>query len=348
MTGGGGGGVGSGVRQKVMAGGGGGGGVGSGVRQTVMAGGSGGGGGSGVRQTVMTGGGSGVGSGVRQTVMTGSGGGGGVSFTTTRSMSSIISPPYSVPKGSLGENMSTRLELAAAYRGLDQLGLNEGVCNHLSVMAPRADGKDGSVMLVINFGLHWSEVRASELLGVDRDARLVEGEGEGEPDITASCIHLGIRSIRPDAKVIMHTHQPYATALACLKDPRLLMIHQNSTRFYQRVAYDNCYSGLALAVDEGCRLGQALGEQDVLFMGNHGILIVAPTVALAFDNLYYLERAAQVQILAQSTQKELALIPEKECQKTSQEIWNNIKFYSDAAFYSMYRRLRKTQPDFEF
>ncbi|KAK4324179.1 hypothetical protein Pmani_005182 [Petrolisthes manimaculis] len=304
------------------------------------------GGSGGVRQTVMAGGSGGSGSGgggVRQTVMAGS-----VDVTfTTRSISSIISPPYIVPEGSFGENMSARLELAAAYRGLDQLGLNEGVCNHLTVMAPTAhDKQGGNIMLVVNFGLHWSEVKASELLGVDKDAKLVEGEGE--PDLTASCIHLGIRSIRPDAKVIMHTHQPYATALACLKDPRLLMVHQNSTRFYQRVAYDNCYSGLALAMDEGCRLGQVLGNKDVLFMGNHGVIVVAPTVALAFDNLYYLERAAQVQILAQSTQKELALIPEKECQQTSQDIWNNIKLYSDAAFYAMYRKLKRTQPNFEF
>ncbi|KAK3893976.1 hypothetical protein Pcinc_002241 [Petrolisthes cinctipes] len=207
------------------------------------------GGGGGVIRPLVTAGGVAV----RQTGMAGARG----ITVTTRSMSSTFSLPYTVPTGPWGENRSARLELAAAYRGLDQMNLNEGICNHLSVMTPRADGKEGSVMLVVNYGLHWSEVTASGLLGVDGEAELVEGEGE--PDIAASCIHLGIRKVRPDARVVMHTHQPYVTALACLKDPTLLMVHQNSTRFYQRVAYDNCYSGLALAMDEGNRLGKALG-----------------------------------------------------------------------------------------
>ncbi|KAK4313341.1 hypothetical protein Pmani_015295 [Petrolisthes manimaculis] len=280
--------------------------------------------------------------GVRQTGMAGAY---NAATVNTRSMSSFFSPPYTVPKGPWGENRSARLELAAAYRGLDLMNLNEGVCNHLSVMTPRADGKEESVMLVVKYGLHWSEVTASGLLGVNGEAELVEGEGE--PDIAASCIHLGIRKVRPDARVVMHTHQPYATALACLKDPSLLMVHQNSTRFYQRVAYDNYYSGLALAMDEGYRLGKALGDKDVLFMGHHGVVVVAQSVALAFDNLYYLERAAQVQILAQSTQKEVELLPDDVCQKTSQDFWRDVDKYSKAQFYSMYRRLRQTQPDFE-
>lgn len=252
--------------------------------------------------------------------------------------------PYTVPDNPWGSNRAARLEMAAAYRGLDQLGLNEGVCNHLSMMAPRADGK-GQTMLVISYGLHWSEVTASSLVGLNEQAEVVDGEGT--VDIAASSIHLGIRHARPDATVVMHTHQPYSTALACMKDPTLQMIHQNSARFYKRVAYDSNYSGLALAIDEGKRLGEALGDKDILFMGHHGVISVATNVALAFDHLYYLERAAQLQVLAFSMQREVGLIPEKNCKLTCDELWKEIQGYGDAHFYSMYRRLRKTQPDFE-
>ncbi|XP_063872252.1 uncharacterized protein LOC135106829 [Scylla paramamosain] len=255
-----------------------------------------------------------------------------------------IPKPYTVPEGAWGGNKAARMELAAAYRGLDLLGLNEGVCNHLSIMAPRADG-EGQIMLVNAYGLHWSEVTASNLVGLNERAEMVEGKGI--VDIAASCIHLGIRQIRPDAKVLMHTHQPYATALACMKDPELLMVHQNSARFYKKVAYDNKYSGLAEAIDEGKRLGEALGDKDILFMGHHGVLSVGAEVSIAFDNLYYLERAAQLQVQCMSMRKEVDLIPEEDCKKTCDSFWKNIKGYSEAHFFSMYRRLRKTQPEFE-
>lgn len=252
-----------------------------------------------------------------------------------------FSKPYTVPEGT---NKAARLELAAAYRGLDQLGLNEGVCNHLSIMAPRADG-EGQIMLVNSYGLHWSEVTASNLVGLNERAEVVEGEGF--VDIAASCIHLGIRQARPDAKVLMHTHQSYATALASMKNPELLMVHQNSTRFYKRIAYDNNYSGLAEAMDEGKRLGEALGDKDILFMGHHGVLSVGAEVSIAFDHLYYLERAAQLQVLALAMGKEVELIPEENCKMTCDSFWQNMKGYSDAHFFSMYRRLRKTEPEFE-
>ncbi|XP_076060986.1 putative aldolase class 2 protein RP493 [Oratosquilla oratoria] len=267
------------------------------------------------------------------------------SAAAVRTFTSAGPKPYTVPDSAWGRNRAARLELAAAYRGLDALGLNEGVCNHLSVMAPAADGSDQEVMLVFEYGHHFSEVTASSLLAVDADAKTVEGQGR--PDITAACIHLGIRRVRPDAKVIFHTHQPYATTLACLKDPELKMVHQNSTRFYNRVAYDNNYAGLAHAMDEGERLGQQLGSKDIMFMGNHGVISTASTIAMAFDHLYYLERAAELQILAFSTQKEIALLSAEASAATEKQLWDSLTMYADAHYYSMYRRLRKTQPDFE-
>src|SRR6202035_4093755 len=97
---------------------------------------------------------------------------------------------------------------------------------------------------------------------------------------------------RPRAKCVLHTHMPYATALCCAKGGRLEWASQNALRFYGRVAYDRNYDGLALSVEEGDRLA-ALLEDDVcvLFLSAHGVVVSGTTIATAFDDLFYLERA---------------------------------------------------------
>ena len=82
----------------------------------------------------------------------------------------------------------------------------------------------------------------------------------------------------------MHTHTPYATALGCLEDPSLLMMHQNSCRFLRRCAWDNGYQP-ATEIDEGERLGRVMGDKDILFMCHHGTLVVAESVHVAFDEV---------------------------------------------------------------
>ncbi|XP_013793002.1 adducin-related protein C1289.14-like, partial [Limulus polyphemus] len=189
-------------------------------------------------------------------------------------------------------NWKIRIQLAAAYRGLEAYNMNEGVCNHLTALAP-ASSDNGEVMLVIPYGLHWSEVTPSCLIGLNSNNEVIEGKGT--PETSAACIHRGIYRSCPNIRSILHTHAPYATALGCLETPTLRMVHQNSARFLNREAYDTDYSGLVHDVEEGIRLGNVLGNKDALFMGNHGVITVADNIASAFDNMYYLERAAMVQ-----------------------------------------------------
>lgn len=263
----------------------------------------------------------------------------------TRAFTSDYPKPYTVPEGPWGRNRAARLELAAAHRGLDHLELNEGVSNHLSVMAPRANGKDGEVMLVFPEGLHWREVTASNLVGLDSEAKTVEGEGS--PETTASCIHLSIHKMRPEAKVVMHTHQPYVTALASLEDFELRRVHQNSLRFWNRVAYDPSYQGVAYAFEEGERMARILGDKEILLLANHGVISVASTVSMAFQNLYFLERAAMVQMLAMATQKKLREIPEEVVRPMFQAYTQRAQNYADTFFYAIYRLMQKSQPDFQ-
>lgn len=103
----------------------------------------------------------------------------------------------------------------------------------------------------------------------------------------------------------MHTHMPNATALTCLEDPLLRFIHQNSLRFFEDVAYDMDYGGLAESAEEGQRIAASMGDKRVLFMANHGVTVTGSSIAEAFDRLYYLERACEVQVKAMATGRPL-------------------------------------------
>ncbi|MFP6759917.1 MAG: aldolase [Alphaproteobacteria bacterium] len=195
-----------------------------------------------------------------------------------------------------------REDLAAAYRLCVRFGLNEGIDNHLSLAVPGEDDR----FLLIPYGLHWSEVTASNLVVVDGEGNLVEGDGYLEP--TAFYIHAAIHKARPDARCVMHAHMPHALALTMIADGRLEMADQNALRFWGRVAYDDTYGGLAMDWAEADRIAAAMGEADILFMANHGITLARSTVAAAWEDLYYLEQACRAQVLAMSTGRPLKII----------------------------------------
>lgn len=243
------------------------------------------------------------------------------------------------------ENWRRRINLAASYRIFERLNLHEGVCNHLSMMAPAASG-EGEVMLIVPYGLHWSEVKASSFVGLNERREVVEGKGEVET--SASTIHTGVHQARPDAVCVFHLHPPYSTAIGSLKNPKLGMYHQNSCLFYNRIAYDRDYSGLSTDDEEGMRIAKQLGDKSVLFMCNHGILVVAPNAARAFDDVYYLERASMTQVLAMSTGQELFELPDELAKLSHQQLdgpGEREKFYN-AHFESMKIILTKECPDY--
>jgi len=183
-----------------------------------------------------------------------------------------------------------RVDLAAALRWAARLGLNEGVCNHFSLEL--ADDR----YLINPQGLHWSEVGAADILLIDGAGTVLEGRHSLEP--TAFFIHSWIHRLNPRAKCVLHTHMPYATALTLVEGGRLEWCNQNTLRFWGRVAYDDDYNGLALDDAEGRRIASRMSSADVMFMASHGVTVTGPSVAWAFDDLYYLERACMHQVLA--------------------------------------------------
>lgn len=209
---------------------------------------------------------------------------------------------------------NARTTLAAAFRWAARLGFHEGICNHFSLMVP---GRD-DLFLINAHGTHWSQITASSLMLLDSQGEIVEGDGRVED--TALYIHWRVHRALPHARCVLHTHMPYATALSSLEDPRLHMCNQNGVRFHDRIVYDDAYNGLALDNEEGDRIAAALGDRDVMFMGNHGILVVGRSLANAWDDLYYLERACENQVLAMSTGLPLREIPTQLVEATKRQI----------------------------
>ena len=235
-----------------------------------------------------------------------------------------------------------RVDLAAAFRLAAHHDLNEAVANHFSLAVNDA----GDQLLINPFGRHFSRVKASELLLLDQsnaEATIAARQVE----TTAWCIHGPIHRIAPQARCVLHTHMKYATVLTCLKDSSLPPIDQNTMRFYGKVAIDEGFEGMARTEAEGERLAGVLGDKTVLVMGNHGVLVVGPTVAQAFDTLYYFERACETLVTAYMTGKDLRVASDAVARRTAGE-WD--LYNTDAAechFAELKAMLDERSPDYK-
>jgi ribulose-5-phosphate 4-epimerase/fuculose-1-phosphate aldolase len=197
-----------------------------------------------------------------------------------------------------------RVHLAAANRLAVYDELEEGIDNHFTMTVPGRNDR----FMVLPFGRHWSEARASDLIVFDETGKVLDGEGDLE--LSAFCIHAPLHRIS-GSKVILHTHQTWALALNMLQDNRLLPGSQTAAFLAGNVAYDDGYTGLAAELSEGERLAAILGDKQILFMKNHGVLVVGETVAQAYRRLYRLEKVCKAQMLALSTGRPLSLLSEE-------------------------------------
>ncbi len=194
-----------------------------------------------------------------------------------------------------------KIHLAAAHRLAVLDELEEGIDNHFTVTVPGRDDR----YLILPFGLHWSEARASDMIVWDESGATLEGEGVVE--LSAQCIHAPIHRVT-GARVVLHTHQTWALALNMLQENRLLPANQTAAFFHGHVSYDDTYAGTADTLEEGERLAKLMGDKHVMFMKNHGVLVVGDTVAQAYRRIYKLERVCRTQVLAMSTGKKLEVL----------------------------------------
>ena len=227
------------------------------------------------------------------------------------------------PVGDGSGERQLRVDLAAAFRMAAELGWHEAVANHFSL----AVSADGRRFLMNPRWRHFAHIRASELLRLDAGDPETMSRSDA-PDASAWCIHGHIHRALPLARCILHVHPPYATAVASLADPAIKPIEQNTARYFNRVAIDRGYGGIADNDEEGRRLVAVLGDNRRAILGNHGVLVVAGTVAEAFDDLYYLERACQTLVLAYSTGQRLNVMPPELAERTARSCDD----YKEAAF----------------
>ncbi len=212
------------------------------------------------------------------------------------------------------EFIAERQALAAAFRLAARNNWHEAVANHFSL----AVSDDGKRFLINPSGLHFSRIKASDLILCDADDKAATFAQDRVPDPTAWGIHSALHRHSPRARACLHVHADYATTLACLKDPQLPPIDQMTARFFNRVAYDDGFGGMGFD-DEGDRLARALGPHRIFLMGNHGVSAVAESVARAFDELYYFERACALYLRAAATGLPLNLMSANIAESTAQE-----------------------------
>lgn len=239
------------------------------------------------------------------------------------------------------EIRAARVDLAACLRMAARLGMHEGICNHFSLVVP---GRD-DLMLVNPYGWAFAEITASRLLVCDFRGHVVAGEGV--PEATAFFIHARLHMAHPRAKAAFHTHMPNATALAMTEGPPLVWAGQTALKFWGRTRVDEDYNGLALDEREGDRIAAALGDADVVFLKNHGVMVVGASAAEAWDDLYYLERAAEAQVLALSTGRALKPVPEELARRTAEQMREGGDRESARLHLgSVKRQLARLEPDF--
>ena len=215
-------------------------------------------------------------------------------------------PPYSE------EEWAARVDLAASYRLASHFRMTDLIYTHISSRVPGTRDQ----FLINPYGLWFHEVTASNLVKIDIHGNKVE-ESIYPVNPAGFIIHAAIHQAREDAHCIMHTHSRAGVAVSTLKTG-LLPISQFSLRFYGRVGYHD-YEGATLIPGEKQRLQSSMSNYDVMILRNHGLLSVGHSVAEAFNRMYNLNNACQVQVDAMQTGGQLIELPTAVCELTARQ-----------------------------
>lgn len=207
-----------------------------------------------------------------------------------------------------------RCELAALYRLLAHFRMTDMIYTHVSARLPGA----GDVFLLNRYGVLFENMRASDLVRVDVDGRILEDDPAANPVIAAGfIIHSAIHMARPDALFVIHTHTQAGIAVSAQKRG-LLPISQHAMKFYRGLSYHE-YEGIAIERGERERLAANLGANFAMILRNHGLLTAGRSAGEAFSHLYFLERACQVQVSALAGGGELFYPSQAVIEKTADQ-----------------------------
>ncbi|MEI7447377.1 MAG: class II aldolase/adducin family protein [Burkholderiales bacterium] len=211
-----------------------------------------------------------------------------------------------------------RVDLAAAYRLVADLGVTEFIANHISVRVPDAPDQ----FLLNPYGLLYEQMTASSMVKVDHDGNVLMDELGMGVNRAGWVIHDCIHRARPEVNAVAHTHSLAGMAVSAMTCG-LLPIAQSSMRFVD-IAYHD-FEGIALRTEEQEKLVADLGDREAMILRNHGLLVVAPGIPEVFNNLWRLERACELQVMALSCNTELRMPSPEAVQYTNEQFRKGIQ-----------------------
>jgi ribulose-5-phosphate 4-epimerase/fuculose-1-phosphate aldolase len=241
-------------------------------------------------------------------------------------------PTFDSPEA---ERTYMKQRMAAAFRLFDKFGFNEGVAGHLTGRDP----EHPELFWVNPFGLSFGLIRASDLIQVDHDGRVVQGDWPLNQ--AAFAIHSQIHQARPDVNAAAHTHSPYGRAFSTLGKP-LAALTQDACAFYQDHAVFDDYTGVVLDVEEGKRIAHALGSYKACILRNHGLLTAGASVDETAWWYITMERSCHVQLMAEAAGTPIAI--DDDCARQTHDMVGS----SAAGWFSfqpLYDKIVAEQPD---
>lgn len=249
--------------------------------------------------------------------------------------------PKSAAAGFSAQEWDARVQLAAAYRIFNLLGWTELIYNHISLRLPGAEKH----FLINPFGLHYSEVTASNLVKIDLAGNIV-GPADWPINPAGFTPHATIHANIPSAHCVMHTHTTAGLAVACLEDG-LSMSNFYSAQLYGKLAYHD-FEGITVHADEGPRLLASIGDRQAVILRNHGLLAWGDNLPRAFAILWLLQRACEIQLATLAMGKP-RLIPEDVQRKcTADALQFNPKYGAGQdVFDALTRMIDRVDPSYK-
>ena len=235
-----------------------------------------------------------------------------------------------------------RVDLAACYRLVAHFDMDDLFATHISQRVP---GKEEH-FLINPYGVHFSEVTASNLVKVNLDGEIIN-DTDHVINPAGFVIHSAIHGARPDAKCVLHTHTVAGMAIATMADG-LLPISQNATRYYKRVAYHD-FEGKAQDMDERERLVRDLGDKNYLVLRNHGLLVCAPTIGQAFKEMYAMEKSCKTQLAIMAAGGKLVPLSANLLEHTAQQFANDAHVTKErpSGWESLKKMLDRVNPGYD-
>ncbi len=230
-----------------------------------------------------------------------------------------------------------RIQLAASYRLVEQLGWSFLIFGHLTARIPGVEKH----FLINPYGLMYDEITASNLVKINLEGKKVE-KSDWDVNPAGFIIHSAVHSSKVDAHCVMHTHTNAGMGIAALKKG-LINIDFSGSAFHEKVAYHD-FEGVTIRKDECQRIADDLGEKSIMILKNHGLLTTGQTIAEAFMKLYTLESACKVQLMARACNEDFEYVPSQIAESHSKDLKDAASY--KLAFRALVRRMLRQDPSF--